>query len=85
MLFNEREYMSYGALEDLFHNMACLLSDRAWQLHAHKGTPPRPAMLKPDYLSLDSTIWLRVTQIAFRLYFKIKANDVQRHCPLYRM
>lgn len=46
VLFNEREYMAYGSLEDLFHNMACLLSDGAWQFPVHKGTPPTPATLK---------------------------------------
>lgn len=41
--------MAYEGLEDLFHNVACLLSDLAWQLRAQGGTPPRPAMLRPDY------------------------------------
>lgn len=79
--------MAYEGLEDLFYNVACLLSDLAWQLPAQRETPPRPAMLRPGY---HLSHWLSyLAQIATNciqtLYVKIKANDVHRHHPLYRM
>jgi len=61
--------MAYEGLEDLFHNVACLLSDLAWQLRRREG--PHPGQLCWDQTiiwAIDPPIWLRLPQTAFRLF-----------------